>query len=176
MSATLWLKLVQGLALDFLMGGTGACPLVGGAGSYPSGGWKFVLSEIRGIVCLGCLLAACLLMSGAVIPPGYYLVWGFSVLMGGASFSQNGHLQGNIHWWIFLRALPAVPFPYDKPQSPPVFPGDLPRTSVGPTQIPMELLLCPGTWCTWKLCAPPKNGVFISPSPVEPLHTSPTDL
>ena len=27
----LWLKLVQGLAVGFLMGGTGACPLVGGA-------------------------------------------------------------------------------------------------------------------------------------------------
>ena len=31
-----------GLAVGFLMGGTGAGPLVGGADSYPSGGWGFV--------------------------------------------------------------------------------------------------------------------------------------
>ena len=33
---------VVGLAVGFLMGGTDACPLVGGADSYPSGGWGFV--------------------------------------------------------------------------------------------------------------------------------------
>ena len=27
---------------------TGACPQVGGAASYPSGGWVFALGEIRG--------------------------------------------------------------------------------------------------------------------------------
>ena len=31
-----------GFAVGFLMGGTDACPLVGGADSYPSGGWGFV--------------------------------------------------------------------------------------------------------------------------------------
>ena len=39
---------MQGLVIGFLMGGTGACPLVGGAASYPSGGWVFALGEIRG--------------------------------------------------------------------------------------------------------------------------------
>ena len=36
-----------GLAVGFLIGGTNACPLVGGADSFPSGGWGFVF------VCLG---------------------------------------------------------------------------------------------------------------------------
>ena len=38
----LWLKLVQGLAVGFLVGETSACLLVGEADSYPSGGWGFV--------------------------------------------------------------------------------------------------------------------------------------
>ena len=38
----LWLKSVWGLAVGFLMGGTDACLLVGGADSYPSGGRGFV--------------------------------------------------------------------------------------------------------------------------------------
>ena len=46
----------------------------------------------------------------------------------------------------------------------------------GPTQIPMEPLLCPGTHALESLCAPFKNGVSISPSPVELLCTSPASL
>ena len=34
--------LVWGLAIGFQMGSTDACSLVGGADSYPSGGWGFV--------------------------------------------------------------------------------------------------------------------------------------
>ena len=34
--------LVWGLAVGFLMGGTNACPLVGGTDSNPSGGWGLV--------------------------------------------------------------------------------------------------------------------------------------
>ena len=37
----LWLRLVRGLAVGFLMGGFDAYPLVGGADSYPSGQWGF---------------------------------------------------------------------------------------------------------------------------------------
>ena len=44
----------------------------------------------------------------------------------------------------------------------------------GPTQIPMEALLCPGPSAHESLCVPFKNGVSISPSPVELLGTSPT--
>ena len=43
----------QGLVAGFLMGETGACPLVGGADSYPSGGWGFVSGVIRDGMCLG---------------------------------------------------------------------------------------------------------------------------
>jgi len=43
------------------VGGTGACPLVDGADSYPSGGWLLSLGMIRGGCVpggsLGCLLA-----------------------------------------------------------------------------------------------------------------------
>ena len=48
MSAPLWLKLVQGFAVDFLLGRTDACPLVGGDDSNPSGGWGLVSDGIRG--------------------------------------------------------------------------------------------------------------------------------
>ena len=40
--------LAPGLAVGFLMGGTGACPLVGGANFYPFGGWGLDSCEIRG--------------------------------------------------------------------------------------------------------------------------------
>ena len=42
MSAPLVAEFGMGLAVGFLMGGTGACPLVDGADSCPSGGWGFV--------------------------------------------------------------------------------------------------------------------------------------
>ena len=60
----------------------------------------------------------------------YCLAWGFSGLMSGARYSKNGHLQGNTHWWIFLRALPPMSFPYNESHSPPVFPEYPPRTAV----------------------------------------------
>ena len=43
-----WLELVQKLAIDFLMGGTSACPLVGRADSYPLVGGALSLGVIRG--------------------------------------------------------------------------------------------------------------------------------
>ena len=42
----------MGFVLGFLMGGASACPLVVGAGSYPSVGRTLSLGEIRGGVCL----------------------------------------------------------------------------------------------------------------------------
>ena len=42
MSAPLVAEVGRGLVVGFLMGGSGACSLVGGADSYPSGGWGFV--------------------------------------------------------------------------------------------------------------------------------------
>ena len=35
-----------GVCADFLVGETGACPLVGGAGSYPSGGQSRVMGYV----------------------------------------------------------------------------------------------------------------------------------
>ena len=46
----------------------------------------------------------------------------------------------------------------------------------GLTQIPMETFLCPGPNTCETLCVPFNNGVSISPSPVELLHTSHTGL
>ena len=42
--------------------------------------------------------------------------------------------------------------------------------------MPLEPLLCPGTHARESLCVPFKNGVSVSPRPVELLHTSPTGL
>lgn len=72
----LWLNLVQGLAAGFLMGGTGACPLVAGADSYPSAGWALSLGEIRGS-CVhggeGCLES--LFADGWGCVPIQFVVW-----------------------------------------------------------------------------------------------------
>ena len=68
----MWLKSVQGLAVDFLMGGTDACPLVDGVDSYPLVGGALSLSEIRGDCVPGGLYVACLLIGRAVIPPGLF--------------------------------------------------------------------------------------------------------
>ena len=46
----------------------------------------------------------------------------------------------------------------------------------GPTQVPMESLLCPGTSACKTLCAPFKNGISVFPIPMELLCTSPTGL
>ena len=48
MSTLLVAEADRGLAIGFLMGGAGACPVVGGVDSYPSGGWGLSLGEIRG--------------------------------------------------------------------------------------------------------------------------------
>ena len=44
------------------------------------------------------------------------------------------------------------------------------------TQIPMETLLCLGPSARESLCVPFKNGVSVSPSPMEVLQTSPAAL
>ena len=65
---------MQGLAVGFLMGGTDACPLVGGADFYPSGGCAFSLGEIRG----GCVHGGslgCLFSDGWSCHPTWIVVW-----------------------------------------------------------------------------------------------------
>ena len=50
----MWLKLVGGHAVVFLMGGTDACPLVGGGDSYPFGAAGLCLwMRLEVAVCLG---------------------------------------------------------------------------------------------------------------------------
>ena len=98
---------------------------------------------------------------------------GFSALMGGARFPQNGHLQ-RTHADEGSRNF--------CPQCPPTTSHSHPRFSQkvlqelqsGPTQIPMEPLLRPGTQCPWKpLCAAQERGLRL-PQSVELLRTSPT--
>ena len=59
----------------------------------PPVGGALSLGEIRSSCVPGGSLGACLLRGGAVIHLDCCLAWGFSVLMGGARVSQNGHLQ-----------------------------------------------------------------------------------
>ena len=68
-------------------------------------------------------------------------------------------------------------FPHNKPHSP-LFSQDVPQElQSGLTQIAMETSLCAlGPIARENLCVPFKNGVSVSPSPVEPLRTSPTGL
>ena len=56
------------------MGGTGACPLVDGADSYPSGGWGFVWVRLAGVVCLGGSLGS-LFTDGQGCDPTWVVVW-----------------------------------------------------------------------------------------------------
>ena len=66
--------------------------------------------------------------------------------------------------------------PHNKPHSPLSSQDVLQELQSGLTQMPLEPLLCPGTHARESLCVPFKNGVSVSPSPVELLRTSPTGL
>ena len=113
------------------MRGPGACPLVGVANSNPYGGGALSLGKIRGSCVSGRVFRQPIyLWVGLWSHLDFCLAWSFSALMGGARFSQNGHLQENACWWIFPRAFPPMLFPHHKAQSAPVFPGDPPRTAV----------------------------------------------
>ena len=56
------------------MGGADACPLVGGADSYPSGGWGLSLGEIRGGCVPGGSLGS-LFTDGQGCDPTWTVVW-----------------------------------------------------------------------------------------------------
>ena len=72
----------------FLMGGTGACPLVGGADFILLLGGALSLRGPWGVfrqpVCL---------WVGLCSRPDYCLTWGLSALMGAARFFQNSNVQ-----------------------------------------------------------------------------------
>ena len=113
-----------------------------------------------------------------MIPPGLLFDLGLlsGWLMGGARFSQNGHLQRKAHCWIFQRALLPVSFLHNKPHSPLFSQEILQELQSGLTQIPMEPLLCLEPRARESLCVPFKNGVSVSPSPEALLRTNPTGL
>ena len=98
--------------------------------------------------------------------------------MGGARFSQNGHLQIKALWLLNIpETFASSVLPPQQATFTPVFPGVLPRTAVrfdpdsyGDFTLPWDPVL------NERLCVPFKNGVSISPSPVELLRTSPTGL
>ena len=112
-----------------------------------------------------------------MIPPDFCLAWGFSVLMGGARFSPNGHLQRKAQLLNIPESFAFSVLPSQQATFTPVFPGCPPRTAVrfDPDSYG-DLAVCPGTSACESLCAPFKNGVSVSPSPVELLRTSPTGL
>ena len=93
-------------------------------------------------------------MCRAVFSPCLCLDWGFSALMNGARFFQNGSLQKSSCWWLFQGPKPPMSYPYSEPRPPPHSKETLQDLSVGLIQILIESLLCPVTQCTWNLvCA-----------------------
>ena len=109
-------------------------------------------------------------MGRAVIPTG--LLFGLGIL------SPDGCGQ-SFPKWPLLEELILMIIPENFPSnalttsfSHRPFPQEiLQELQAGLTQIPMESLLCTHE----SPCAPFKSGVSISPSPMEPLKTSPAD-
>ena len=66
--------------------------------------------------------------------------------------------------------------PHNKPHSPLFSQAVLQELQSGLTQIPMRLCFALGPSALENLCAPFKNGVSVSPSPMELLCTSLTGL
>ena len=88
--------------------------------------------------------------------------------MGGARFSQNGHLQKKAGLLNIPKSFAFKIHPSQKATFTPVFPGCPPRTAVG---------FDPDSYGDFALPWDPlKNGVSVPPSPVELLRTSPTGL
>ena len=155
------------------MGRTGACPLVGAADSYPSVGLGFVSGwDWKWLCAWGWFFRQSVYWwVGLSSYLDYCLAWGFSALVGGAIFSQNGDIQRNTHWWIFLRALPPMPFPTMRHSHPLFFQEIFLEMQSSPTQIPIEPLLCRETQSTWKLvCAFQEWGFCFLQSCGAPAH------
>ena len=91
----------------------------------PTGRW----GEIRG----GCVPGGSfgsLLRGGPVIPPGSLFGLGFHMADGWGQIFPKCPPPEKYTLMNSPRALPPMPFPHNKPQSPPVFPEDPPRTAV----------------------------------------------
>ena len=115
-----------------------------------------------------------------MIPPGLLFALGLlrGWLTGGARFSQNGHLQRKALLLNIPESFAFNVLPSQQATFTPVFPGCPPRTVVrfDPDSHGDFALLFGPVHVTLCVTPPFKSGVSISPSPVELLHTSPTDL
>ena len=96
--------------------------------------------------------------------------------MGGAKFSQNGHLQRKAQLLNIAESFASSVLPSQQATFTPVFPGGPPRTAVRCDPDSYEDFALPWDPVHVKVYAPFMNGVSISPSPVELLCTSPTGL
>ena len=147
----MWLNLVWGLAVGFLMGGSGACLLVSGANSYPSGGWGFVsgYDQRQPVVPEGSLSS--LFTDGWGCNPTWIMVWpGVSQCCWGrgANFHKMTTSRGTHTDEYSKKLCFQCSSPTTSP-SHPLFSQEIYRElQSGPTHIPMEPLLCPGTHCT----------------------------
>ena len=173
----------------FLEGGAGACSLVGGAASWPSGGqgcatghvwrWLWAQEVSRQSVCW-CV--------GLCSRPVGRLAWGVPVLEPAGCSAGPGLSAKDPRClppaWVHspldghspLCPAPAL-WPQREPQLPPASPGDPPRPAgrSGPGSYGVTAFaLGPGACDT--LCVPSESGVSVSPSPVQFLRSSPAGL
>ena len=119
----------MGLAVGFLMWGTCAYPLVGGADSYPSGGWGLSLGIIRG----GCLLGGSL---GSLFADGWDCVL-TQLLFGLGIFSPDVWGQSFPKWpplaeftvIIIPKTFASSVLPPQWATVTPIFWGNPPRTT-----------------------------------------------
>ena len=97
--------------------------------------------------------------------------------MGGARFSQNGHLQRKVWLLNIPESFAFNVLPSQQATSTPVFPGCPPRTSDRSDPDSYGDLALPWNSVHVKVCVRLlRMGVSISPSPMELLRTSPTGL
>ena len=121
-------------------------------------------------------LLACLLRGGAVIPPGLLFALGLlSTERWGQIFPKWPPPEEGTAAEYSRELCFQCPFLTTSHISPLFSQDVLQELQSGLTQIPMETLLCPGS-AHESPCVPCKNGVSISPSPMELLRTSPTGL
>ena len=149
------------------MWGIVACPLVGGAESCPSGGRGFIS---------GCDLRQLYTWEGFRQPlcwcvklcyhPVCCLTWGFSALMSGARFFQNGSLQGSSCQLLFLQQDTTTLHSPKRPS----------KTTGGPDPDFCGVPAFPWDPVDRKPYVCPPTVESLSPSPVEHLCSSLTDL
>ena len=153
MSTALWLNLVWGLAVGFLMGETSACPPVGAADSFPSGGWGFVsgwdkewLSAWKGssLSSLFDNVWGCD-PTQIIVWPGVSQPWWVGPDFSKVATSRRTHTDG-YSWELCFQC----PSPTMRPINPLFSQEILKELQLDLPKNPMESLFCPWTQCTWK--------------------------